>query len=99
MDFTLAEGLDCINRKLQSMATIKLALPFALLCGLMVIGCSIQNTEAKQGKICPMYCLDATFMTCPPNDTKQLQPVCNCCLADKKGCTIYLSNGGVEKCP
>ncbi|XP_062209422.1 proteinase inhibitor type-2-like [Phragmites australis] len=88
-----------MNRKLQNMAAIKLARPVALLlCGFMVISYSIQNTEAKQGRICTMHCLNATYMTCPPKDNEQLQPVCNCCLADKKGCTIYLSDGGVEKC-
>ncbi|KAL6843519.1 hypothetical protein ACP4OV_026581 [Aristida adscensionis] len=77
----------------------RLALPMALLlCGLMVLGSSVQSTGAKEQTFCPMYCLNATYMTCPPNNRKQLQPVCNCCLADKKGCTIYLANGGVEKC-
>jgi hypothetical protein len=40
-----------------------------------------------------MYCLDAKYMTCPPKDTEQLPPACNCCVAEKRGCTIYLSNG------
>jgi len=59
-----------------------------------------RSTEAKPGRIRPMYCLDAKYMTCPPKDTEQLPPACNCCLAEneKRGCTIYLSNGGVEKC-
>ncbi|KAL6637791.1 hypothetical protein ACP70R_025363 [Stipagrostis hirtigluma subsp. patula] len=83
------------------MATIKLAVPVALLlCGLMVIGFgSIQSTEAaRQGRVCPMYCLNVTYMTCPPNHD-QLQPVCNCCLAPKKGCTIYLGDGEAKMCP
>ncbi|KAL6637793.1 hypothetical protein ACP70R_025365 [Stipagrostis hirtigluma subsp. patula] len=67
--------------------------------GLMMIGSSIQSTVAKEETFCPMYCLNATHMTCPPNNKKQLQPVCNCCLAEKKGCTIYLADGGEEKCP
>ncbi|PUZ37160.1 hypothetical protein GQ55_9G096400 [Panicum hallii var. hallii] len=65
----------------------------------MVIGCSVQSAEAKPGRMCAMYCLDAKYMTCPPKDTEQLPPACNCCVAEKRGCTIYLSNGGVEKCP
>nr|CAB3493339.1 unnamed protein product [Digitaria exilis] len=85
------------------MATIKPAPPVALLllCGLMVIGHSIQTTDAKPGSICPMYCMNATYMTCPPKDTEKLPPACNCCLAEKRGrgCTIYLGDGGVKKCP
>ncbi|KAL6843517.1 hypothetical protein ACP4OV_026579 [Aristida adscensionis] len=83
------------------MATVKLALPAALLlCGLMAIGFdSIQSTEAaRQGRVCPLYCLNVTYMTCPPDDT-QLRPVCNCCFAKKKGCTIYLGDGGAKTCP
>jgi len=67
----------------------------------MVIGCSVQSAEANSGRVCAMYCLDAKYMTCPPKDTEQLPPACNCCIAEnekKRGCTIYLSNGGVEKC-
>ncbi|KAF8674287.1 hypothetical protein HU200_048109 [Digitaria exilis] len=48
-----------------------------------------------------MYCMNATYMTCPPKDTEKLPPACNCCLAEKggRGCTIYLGDGGVKKCP
>jgi hypothetical protein len=67
----------------------------------MVVDHSIQSAEAtKPGTVCAMYCLNATYMTCPPKqDTEKLPPACNCCLAEKRGCTIYLSNGAVEKCP
>ncbi|RCV41037.1 hypothetical protein SEVIR_9G101550v4 [Setaria viridis] len=60
----------------------------------MVIGCSIQSAEAKPGRVCAMYCLNGTYMTCPPKDPEKLPPACNCCLAKKRGCTIYLSDGG-----
>ncbi|WVZ60463.1 hypothetical protein U9M48_010480 [Paspalum notatum var. saurae] len=112
------------------MATIKLALPVALLlcglsitspkvhqalsllvlllqhewchflnyAGLMVLG-SIPSTGAKEGKMCPMYCLEANYTTCPSTGTQHLKPACNCCMANEKGCTIYLTNGGVQKCP
>uniref|UniRef100_K4AKH4 Uncharacterized protein n=1 Tax=Setaria italica TaxID=4555 RepID=K4AKH4_SETIT len=77
----------------------KLALPVTfLLCGLMVIGCSIQSAEAKPGRVCAMYCLNGTYMTCPPKDPEKLPPACNCCLAKKRGCTIYLSDGGALYC-
>ncbi|KAF0914329.1 hypothetical protein E2562_028212 [Oryza meyeriana var. granulata] len=81
------------------MASIKIALPVTLLlCGLMVIG-SIQSTEAQKGKICPQFCYDGIeYMTCPSTGGKHLKPVCNCCLADEKGCSIYLSNGQVVNC-
>ncbi|KAJ1293723.1 hypothetical protein BS78_01G090800 [Paspalum vaginatum] len=83
------------------MATTKLALPVALLiclCGLMVLG-SIPSTGAKEGKMCPMYCLEANYTTCPSTGTQHLKPVCNCCMTNENGCTIYLANGGVQKCP
>lgn len=70
--------------------------------GLMVIGYSIQTTEAKPGMMCPMYCMNATYMTCPPKNTEKLPPACNCCIAEnsgKRGCTIYLGDGGAMKCP
>ncbi|OEL31167.1 hypothetical protein BAE44_0007811 [Dichanthelium oligosanthes] len=88
------------ERKLQNMATIKLGLPVALLLCVMVIDYSIQSTEAKDdGRgACIMNCLNATYMTCPPKRTERLQPACSCCLAQKRGCIIHLSNGVVEKC-
>uniref|UniRef100_A0A0D9VYN1 Uncharacterized protein n=1 Tax=Leersia perrieri TaxID=77586 RepID=A0A0D9VYN1_9ORYZ len=78
------------------MASIKFALPVALLlCGIMVIGC-IQVTEAK---ICPQFCFDGIeYMTCPSTGDKHLKPACNCCIADEKGCAIYLNNGQVVNC-
>nr|AGT16267.1 hypothetical protein SHCRBa_119_J13_R_330 [Saccharum hybrid cultivar R570] len=76
---------------------------FPNIAGLMVIGCSIQTTEAwawrARARFCPMYCLDFEYMTCNSTGTKQLPGVCNCCLAAQKGCTIHLRNGGVQKCP
>uniref|UniRef100_A0A0D9VYN2 Uncharacterized protein n=1 Tax=Leersia perrieri TaxID=77586 RepID=A0A0D9VYN2_9ORYZ len=81
------------------MASIKLALPVALLlCGFMLIG-SIQITEAKDTKFCPQFCYEGIeYMTCPSTGSKHLRPVCNCCLASEKGCAIYLSSGQVVNC-
>ncbi|XP_006650546.1 proteinase inhibitor PSI-1.2 [Oryza brachyantha] len=83
------------------MASIKPALPMALLlCGLVLIG-SLQSTEAQGGgKICPQFCYDGIeYMTCPSTGSQRLKPVCNCCLADENGCAIYLNNGQVVNCP
>uniref|UniRef100_A0A0E0D682 Uncharacterized protein n=1 Tax=Oryza meridionalis TaxID=40149 RepID=A0A0E0D682_9ORYZ len=81
------------------MASIKLALPTALLlCGIMVIG-SIQSAEAQGGKICPQFCYDGLeYMTCPSTGSQHLKPACNCCIAGEKGCVLYLNNGQVINC-
>ncbi|EER90920.1 proteinase inhibitor type-2 CEVI57 [Sorghum bicolor] len=89
------------------MATIKACssrlVPVALLlCGLIVMG-SISGLEAKDkdGKVCIETCQEAYYMTCPSTGNAKLNPACNCCLASLKedGCTIYLKDGTVEKCP
>ncbi|CAD6214422.1 unnamed protein product [Miscanthus lutarioriparius] len=87
------------------MATIKSCssrlLPVALLlCGLIVMG-STPGLEAKDkdGKVCIEICLEADYMTCPSTGNAKLSPACNCCLANEDGCTIYLKDGTVEKCP
>ncbi|TVU45201.1 hypothetical protein EJB05_04677, partial [Eragrostis curvula] len=87
------------EQKLQTMAINKLALPVVLLlCGLMVDGCCIKNSEAGQGRFCPMYCLNAAYMTCKSTGDQHLDPACNCCVVEKKGCTIYLNDGQPVKC-
>ncbi|TVU29676.1 hypothetical protein EJB05_21253, partial [Eragrostis curvula] len=65
-----------------------------IVTGLMVDGCYIKSSEAGQGRFfpCPMYCLNAAYMTCTSSGGQHLEAVCNCCVVKKKGCTICLNN-------
>ncbi|KAG8633423.1 hypothetical protein MANES_18G104000v8 [Manihot esculenta] len=47
--------------------------------------------------VCPLYCLDVDYMTCPSSGEEKLSPSCNCCLAPKN-CTLHLSDGSSIYC-
>ncbi|KAE9584895.1 hypothetical protein Lal_00024227 [Lupinus albus] len=62
---------------------------FVILSGAIMIG---GNMKSVDGKICPLICYDAAYMTCPSTSDEHLTPLCNCCLAST-GCKLYNADG------
>lgn len=52
----------------------------------------MSSNKVIAGKVCPLYCIEGAYMTCPSSGNEQLSPSCNCCLAPN-GCVIYNSDG------
>ncbi|CAL9151910.1 unnamed protein product [Musa hybrid cultivar] len=75
------------------MSSTKLPLAILLLLsGTVMFGWIQYSAEAK---VCPLFCVQAEYMTCNSTAGERLNPVCNCCFAPEGGCTIYLSNGAI----
>ncbi|XP_056164773.1 proteinase inhibitor PSI-1.2 [Syzygium oleosum] len=66
------------------------------LCGALLLEMN-PGTTLVSAVVCPQYCLDVDYMTCPSTGDKQLSPKCNCCLSPK-GCTLHLTDGTSVSC-
>ncbi|URD98703.1 Potato type II proteinase inhibitor family [Musa troglodytarum] len=84
------------KRPSSRMSSTKLPLAILLLLsGTVMFGWIQYCAEAK---VCPLFCVQAEYMTCNSTAGERLNPVCNCCFAPGGDCTIYLSNGGKLQC-
>ncbi|GLT24980.1 hypothetical protein SLA2020_001390 [Shorea laevis] len=64
---------------------------------LLILFAAMRTPANAQAKVCPLYCLQAQYMTCESSGEEKLKPACNCCLAPKN-CTIYLADGTSKYC-
>ncbi|KAB1213712.1 hypothetical protein CJ030_MR5G004855 [Morella rubra] len=65
-----------------------------LVYGAILLG---NNPEKISARVCPRFCLDVEYMTCPSSGDKKLDSRCNCCLAPKN-CTLHLADGTSVHC-
>ncbi|CAL4977153.1 unnamed protein product [Urochloa decumbens] len=82
--------------KLRGMANSRLQ---HITSGLLLI-CVVllgQKQIGTQAVVCPLYCLQVDYVTCPSSGSQKLPARCNCCMAPK-GCTLHLSNGRQQAC-
>ncbi|OEL14265.1 hypothetical protein BAE44_0024717 [Dichanthelium oligosanthes] len=56
-----------------------------------------EQTMGTEAVVCPLYCLQVDYVTCPSSGSEKLPARCNCCLAPK-GCTLHLSDGRQQNC-
>ncbi|CAL4957486.1 unnamed protein product [Urochloa decumbens] len=65
--------------------------------GLLLICVVLLEQIGTQAVVCPLYCLQVDYMTCPSSGSQKLPARCNCCMTPK-GCTLHLSNGRQQAC-
>ncbi|KAG0537065.1 hypothetical protein BDA96_03G115700 [Sorghum bicolor] len=75
---------------------------FHMTCALLLLGAVLLGQQEQMGTeavVCPLYCLQVDYMTCPSSGSEKLPAKCNCCLARApKGCTLHLSDGTQQTC-
>ncbi|GAB2303504.1 hypothetical protein Dimus_037492 [Dionaea muscipula] len=73
---------------------------FSAMALLLIYGVLLEQSRQSWGAtVCPLFCLQVEYITCPWPGPRRLPGSCNCCLARApKGCTLHLAGGRQIQC-